>query len=183
MSLPTEGRPIATAVDLDITLRAPVAEDGPAVTALIANCPPLDPNSAYCNLLQCSHFADTAIAATAADGQLLGFISGYRIPARPDTLFVWQVAVSSAARGQGLGRRMLRGLIERLHGDGIRFVETTITADNDASWALFRGFARSVGADIAESTQFDRERHFNGQHASEQLLRIGPITGPLNAPT
>ncbi|MBD4807723.1 diaminobutyrate acetyltransferase, partial [Xanthomonas citri pv. citri] len=37
--------------------RTPAVTDGPSVTELIAQCLPLDPNSAYCNLLQCTHFA------------------------------------------------------------------------------------------------------------------------------
>src|SRR5690606_42164986 len=65
---------------------------------LVARCQPLDTNSVYCNLLQCSDFADTAIAAEDANGQLVGFISGYRPPSRPDTLFVWQVAVDASMR-------------------------------------------------------------------------------------
>ena len=34
-----------------------------AVTALIAACPPLDRNSRYFNLIQCTHFADNCIIA------------------------------------------------------------------------------------------------------------------------
>src|SRR5690606_27480359 len=44
-------------------LRRPIAADGPAITRLIAACPPLDSNAAYCNLLQCTHFADFCIVA------------------------------------------------------------------------------------------------------------------------
>jgi diaminobutyrate acetyltransferase len=84
-----------------LALREPGPDDGPAVFDLVARCPPLDPNSRYCNLLQCSHFAATSIIAPADVGghAALGFVSGYRIPARPDTLFIWQVAVDAAARG------------------------------------------------------------------------------------
>src|SRR3546814_3090873 len=39
-------------------LRMPRTEDGPAISRLVGDCPPLDVNSAYCNLLQCTHFAD-----------------------------------------------------------------------------------------------------------------------------
>src|SRR5690606_21532662 len=66
----------------EIVFRRPSELDGPQVTALIADCPPLDVNSAYCNLLQCSHFADTCVVAERA-GQIVGWISGYRPPSAP----------------------------------------------------------------------------------------------------
>ena len=73
---------------------------------MIAACPPLDTNSAYCNLLQCTDFADFCVAA-AQGGQLAGWVSGYRPPAAPGDFFIWQVAVAPAARGQGLASRMI----------------------------------------------------------------------------
>ena len=68
--------------------RKPVGTDGPAITALIAACPPLDPNSAYCNLLQCTDFADSCIVAT-RDGAVVGWVSGYRPPVARENFFVW----------------------------------------------------------------------------------------------
>ena len=102
-----------------VTLRKPNSTDGFALNNLVERCKPLDTNSVYCNLLQCHDFADTAIAAETADGDMVGFISGYRPPARQDTLFVWQVAVDSRMRGQGLALKMLLALIERVRADGV----------------------------------------------------------------
>ncbi|GAB3277852.1 diaminobutyrate acetyltransferase [Parahaliea aestuarii] len=160
----------------EITLRVPVREDGNAVHQLIGCCPPLDTNSMYCNLLQCAHFADTSVAAL-MDGELVGFISGYIIPGRDDTLFIWQVAVGEKARGQGLAGKMLAHIVERQHCADVRFMETTITEDNAASWALFSRFAERREAEMSRSVMFDRERHFGGEHASELLVRIGPFGG------
>lgn len=159
-----------------IQLRVPRAEDGAPLHRLVADCPPLDPNSLYCNLLQCSHFAGTSVAAE-RDGRLVGFISGYVPPVQPDTLFVWQVAVSGAARGAGLGKRMLRHLLERPQCGEVRFLETTITPDNEASWGLFRSLARDLNAAVESRVLFERERHFGGAHDDEMLLTIGPFAG------
>src|SRR3546814_15402672 len=97
----------------------PKAEDGAAISKLIAACPPLDRNSAYCNLLQCSHFADTCIVAE-RDGYIAGWISGYRPPSEPDRFFIWQVAVSETARGAGLAGRMIDMLLARPAAAGDR---------------------------------------------------------------
>ncbi len=158
--------PVRAAADQGIVLRRPDAEDGPAVSALIASCPPLDGNSAYCNLLQCSDFAETCVVAERA-GRMVGWISGYRPPSNPERLFVWQVAVSDAARGEGLGSRMLDELVARPAACDARELTTTITETNDASWALFEAFARRHGAALTRSPRFERAAHFAGAHDTE----------------
>jgi L-2,4-diaminobutyric acid acetyltransferase len=157
-----------------LVLRAPVKEDGMSVYQLIKNCPPLDVNSAYCNLLQCSHFSHTSVAAD-LDGELAGFVSGYRLPDDNSTLFIWQVAVGEAARGQGLASKMLDHILER-NGD-VKFIETTITETNKASWALFESLAKRLGVELDRTVMFDRDKHFEGEHDSEILARLGPING------
>ena len=99
------------------------------------------------------------------------------MPQRPDTLFVWQVAVHSQARGQGLGVRMLDELVLRLQPGGVTHMETTITRDNEASWAMFGRHASNFSAAMDDRVFFDREQHFQGSHDSEYLVRIGPY-GP-----
>lgn len=157
-----------------LLFRAPRPEDGAAVTALIERCPPLDTNSAYCNLLQCTHFAETCVVAE-RDGVVVGWISAYRPPSATDTLFVWQIAVDASARGMGLGGRMLDALIERPAALGATAIATTITADNAASWALFAGFASRHGAALKKAPLFDRERHFAGAHETEWQAMIAPL--------
>lgn len=159
---------------MDVRYRKPLSEDGHWVADLVKRCPPLDTNSTYCNLLQCTHFADTCVTAE-ANGELVGFISGYQLPAQPDTLFVWQVAVDAKARGMGLASQMLSQLLARANLSDVRFIETTITAGNQASWALFRRLAKQLEAPLTESVMFDRDTHFNGAHDSEMLVRVGPI--------
>ncbi|WP_367348927.1 diaminobutyrate acetyltransferase [Sphingobium yanoikuyae] len=157
-----------------MVLRKPVATDGPAISGLIAACPPLDPNSAYCNLLQCTDFADSCIVAERG-GAVVGWVSGYRPPAAPDNFFVWQVAVSSAARGQRLAGRMIEALLARPEQAGVTHLTTTITDDNRASWALFQGLARRWGVRIEKTARFEEQAHFAGAHATEWQARISPL--------
>lgn len=159
-----------------LVLREPAATDGPALHALVGECPPLDRNSRYCNLLQVTHFAGTAVVAEAPDGSLLGAVTGYVRPGAPDTLFVWQVAVAAQARGRRLAPRMLDALLRRPACRGVRWLETSITPGNEASWATFRAFARARGVAVAQRPWLLRDPHFAGRHDDEQLLRIGPLT-------
>lgn len=170
----SKNAPPGQGVTHTLVLRCPVAEDGPAVTALIAASAPLDPNSAYCNLLQCSDFADTCVVAE-RDGKVVGWISGYRPPSHPERIFVWQVAVDASARGEGLGSRMLDDLLARPAVHGATTLTTTITPDNPASWGLFTAFARRHGATLTRSPRFERDAHFAGAHETEWQASIAPL--------
>ena len=160
---------------IEVTLQSPTSSDGFELNRLIKKSPPLDPNSVYCNLLQCSHFYDTCICAK-SDKKLVGFVSGYRLPARRNTLFVWQVVVAEEARGAGLASRMLTALLNQPACEKVEYIETTITPDNAASQALFTKLAKLLSTEANVGPGFDRTEHFYGEHESEELWRIGPIT-------
>lgn len=152
-------------------LRKPTAKDGAEIWKLVARSAPLDENSMYCNLLQADHFRDTCVLAE-LDGRAVGWVSGYVMPNDPGTLFVWQVAVADEARGMGLGLLMLEHLRGRLAGEGVTRLQTTITADNEASWALFRKFARLHGTNLGVQAYYTQALHFNERHRTEHLVTI-----------
>ena len=157
-----------------IYLREPTLEDGMAVYRLIENCPPLDTNSSYCNLLQCEHFASTSVAAEMND-EIVGFISGYLLPKHPNTLFIWQVAVNEQARGRGLASQMLLHILNRPFCQDVHYIETTITEDNKPSWHLFKALSKSLETQLQHAPWMDKQTHFDSQHDSENLVRIGPF--------
>ncbi len=157
-----------------LSIVTPTPEHGVAVHDLVAACPPLDRNSLYANLLQCSHFASTCALAL-QDDEVVGWVSGHIPPARPGTWFLWQVAIAPTMRGQGLAQRLITYILAQPACAGVCFLETTITPDNEASWQLFRGVARRLGASMTHETGFDRDLHFAGRHDTEMLVRIGPF--------
>lgn len=154
-----------------ITLRKPESEDGAAIWALVKACKPLDQNSMYCNLIQADQFRDTCVLAE-MEGEVVGWISGHIRPDDAQILFVWQVAVSEKARGRGLARRMLKEIVSRKSCAGVRRMQTTITRDNDASWALFESFADTADAEIGHEAHFTRHDHFDGQAPTEYMVTI-----------
>jgi L-2,4-diaminobutyric acid acetyltransferase len=155
----------------EVQFRKPDAEDGARIWELVAACKPLDENSMYCNLIQCDHFRDTCILAE-LDGVLVGWISGYVLPGDQNTLFVWQVAVSPKARGLGLAKRMLEQLLARDECHDVTRMQTTITKDNDASWALFRSFAEAQDGELEHEAHFEKETHFQGEQDTEHMVTI-----------
>lgn len=153
------------------SLRKPVAEDGADIWRLVRACKPLDENSMYCNLIQCDHFRDTCIVAEMG-GEIVGWVSGHILPDDPETLFVWQVAVSEKARGTGLGTLMLRGLLSRDVCKGVTRLQTTITRDNGASWALFRKVSDLTDGALSSAPHFTRSQHFDDLHDTEYMVTI-----------
>lgn len=160
-----------------LSFRRPAAADGALVHQLIARCPPLERNSLYCNLLQCTHFADTCVLASQGAGPV-GFLSAYLIPKLPEKLFVWQIAVAAEARNRGIGGRMIMEALGRPACAGVRYLKTTITEANEQSWSLFEALARKLGAPLERQLLFDRERHLAGSAESEILATIGPFGPP-----
>ncbi|MBK7949559.1 MAG: diaminobutyrate acetyltransferase [Deltaproteobacteria bacterium] len=158
-------------------IRPPTVRDGVAVHDLIRACPPLDINSLYCNLLHCTHFASTcAIAIDAADGEsVLGWLSAYRPPAEPETLFVWQVAVAFAARRTGLAHDILDDILAREACRGVVRVGASVTATNVASLGFFESFARRRGTHVEIAPWLDESEAFQSRHDSEWSIRIEDI--------
>lgn len=156
-------------------LRPPCPGDGNELHRLVSACPPLDLNSLYAYLLLSHHFSATSVVAEDSHGSIVGYISGYRKPEDPTVLFIWQVAVHPDARGQSLASRMLDNLLDRQSAGSVRFIETSITPSNRASWKLFRSAARRWIAPCAESPLFSEEEFGSQNHEREDLLRIGPF--------
>lgn len=158
-----------------IQLRRPTAQDGARVWELVRDSGALDLNSTYLYLLLCSTFSDTTLVAEGEDG-LLGFVAAFIPPRQPDTVFVWQVGVSDAARGQGLGRRLLDELVTAPACANVRAMEATVSPSNKASDALFRSFARARSAAVEVSPgYFDAAAFGDAQHEPEDLYRIAPL--------
>jgi L-2,4-diaminobutyric acid acetyltransferase len=148
----------------------PSTEDGAAIWRIARDSGKLDLNSSYAYLLWCHDFADTSAVARVGD-DVVGFVIGYRRPAAPDTVVVWQIAVSAGQRGKGTAAALLDALVRRT---GAKQVETTVTPDNDASNALFRSAADRWGAQMRVAGEF-AAREFPDDHETEVLYRIGPI--------
>lgn len=161
-----------SATNDEIHIRKPLASDGYEIHQLISKSPPLDLNSVYSYYLLSDHFSDSCVVAE-LNGKLVGFLSAYRIPQRPQTLFIWQVVVDQALRGKRVAWRMLESLLQRYQQDEVQQVEATVNPDNAASRGLFEHLAAAHGSSLQEepflaSTAFGPE----GDHESEILLRI-----------
>lgn len=162
-----------THADPEVSFRRARPEDGADMWRLISEMGGLERNSAYFYVLFCTDFADSCVVAE-VDGALAGFVVGYRPPARPDSIFVWQVGVAPWMRRQGLAGRLLEALLDQQQPPA-RWLEATVTPDNQASRSLFRALARNHRTDCQERVFMDASL-FPVSHEAEDLFRIGPLT-------
>lgn len=145
-------------------------EDGQHMWRLAKDSAVLDLNSSYSYILWCRDFSATSTIARIG-GEPAGFVTGYTRPDRPNTLMIWQVAVSSDFRGHGLAKTMLNELADRTNS--LR-LETTITDDNDASNRLFQSFAEQRDANCERSALITPDLYPDG-HDTEYLYEIAPL--------
>lgn len=162
----------ATSNQDELIFQQPTKYDGKEMWAL-AKRTSLDLNSAYKYLMMAEYFSKTCVVAK-ENGELVGFITGFIEPDKPDTVFVWQVGVDSSQRGKGVASRMLDALLSSSGCEQVKYLEATITDDNQASQKLFKGLARkrNTSCDVFETFPEDA---FPEGHDAEFTYRIGPF--------
>lgn len=153
-------------------IRQPTPNDGLAVYQLVKNSPPLDLNSPYFYLIQTSHFASSCAVAE-VNGKIVGWVSGHLLPENPSVYFLWQVAISKEARGQGLALQLIQQILNRPCHAKVTHLETSITPSNTASWALFTSLAKKLNTQLNKSLLFSAAQL--GGTEDEELARIGPF--------
>lgn len=160
--------------DAGISFRAATLADAREMWQLVRDSGVLDENSRYCYLLLCRDFGQTCVVACRG-ATIVGFVTAYRPPTHPETVFVWQIGVAEAARGQGLAKRLLRTLVSLPACIDVRFLEATVTPSNTASRRLFQSFAKSLDVPCVVAEGFTADAFGGGDHEAEDLFRIGPF--------
>lgn len=157
-----------------IQFRKPREDDGSNIWELVKSTGVLDLNSAYSYIILCKYFSGTCVVAE-CENKIIGFLSAFQPPGRPDAIFVWQVAVAESQRGKGLGSALLKELLKRKECAGVRYLETTVTPSNIPSQSLFRKLARDLGTRCEVEECFPSDLFPAGNHEAELMYRIGPI--------
>jgi ribosomal protein S18 acetylase RimI-like enzyme len=97
------------------------------------------------------------LAAAIADGELIGFASGvhYVHPDKPPELWINEVGVSPAHQGRGVGKAVVRALLE--HGCTLGCREAWVLTDgtNDAAMRLYASAGGRVAPGETVMFEFD----------------------------
>jgi L-2,4-diaminobutyric acid acetyltransferase len=146
--------------------------DAAGILDLVNESGVLESNSCYAYFLMCRDFTETCVVAESA-GEIVGFVIGYRPPARQHSLFVWQIGVSRKVRRRRLAHRMLAELLSRPANGSVRFLEATVAPSNLASRKMFESFAVENGLLFEERQTFNPEDFGDHEHEPESLIRLG----------
>ncbi len=157
-----------------VVFRQPALSDAARILKLVEDSRVLEPNSCYLYLLLCHDFSQTCLVAE-RDTELVGFVTAYCPPQRPEAVFVWQIGVAASARRQGLGKQLLRQLLASPGCRDVEFLEATVTASNVASRRLFESLAGELNTACTWTDGFSRVHFLDPHHEDEPLIRIGPL--------
>lgn len=147
--------------------------DGASLWRLVQSTGALEPNTPYAYLLLASDFGRTCLVAE-QDGHVVGAVIGYHPPGQARTAFVWQIGLTHALRGRGLGLELLQRWIALPANQDCVWVTATVAEDNAASQALFTRFAAVHDAPCEVLPHFTADL-FPMEHPPEPLYRIGPL--------
>lgn len=157
----------------EFAIENPFAADAAAMWRIARDSRSLDLNSSYAYLLWCTHFRSTSVVAKLG-AEAIGFVTGYVPPEHPDTIMIWQIAVSDEYRGRGVALAMLNAVINRGGPGGYRWLKTTIGPSNEASVALFTALADQRLSIISRTSMFSTA-DFPDSHEPEDLYTVGPL--------
>lgn len=155
-----------------IIFREPSISDADSIWNLVKNNKPLDENSKYLYVLLCHQFSKTCVVAESGS-DIIGFLSGFISPKNPDTLFVWQAAVSDSFRNKGIAKELVFKALSQTDPD-VRFVEATVTPSNKASLKFLQNIATQLDGDFKKTPMFST-KVLGDDHEPEDLIRIGPV--------
>lgn len=156
-----------------LTFSKPSVEDGASMWELVKNST-LDLNSAYKYIMMCEFFAETCVVAK-ENNKLVGFVTAFIPPEKPDVVFVWQVGVDASQRGKGLASKILHELLERDACKNVNYLEATVTPSNQASQALFKRISRDHDTHCEVQECFSKDLFPGDDHEAELTFRVGPL--------
>ncbi len=158
----------------ELEMRSPRRADAASIHRLVRESESLEANSLYAYLLICRDFSQTSLVACDREG-LLGFVAGYRLPEKPEAVFVWQIGVARRARRRGVAKKMLARLCEAERARGTRYLEATVAPSNAPSRGLFQSLAESLSTPLQILPGFTIDEFGDEPHEAEELIRIGPL--------
>ncbi|AQU81280.1 MULTISPECIES: diaminobutyrate acetyltransferase [unclassified Halomonas] len=151
----------------------PSISDATSIYHIAQKTPQLDSYPEYFYLLWCRDFKNTSLVAKKREN-IAGFIIGYLRPDDPQTLLLWQQAMSKETINKGIGIKLLYNLTKQCSLKGTRFIEATIDPSNKGAEKTLKGISKLFNTKISKKDIFD-ENLFSTNHHKEVLVRIGPL--------
>ncbi len=134
---------------MSATIRPAIADDVPALLALVRDAGTLDLHTPY-TYWTLTHAGLVLVAEE--QGHLVGVLTALRA-LEPDCLFLWQVGLLAHLRGTGLAQRLLDAFLTQAQALGTATVTLTIATDNTPSRAMMERFCARHGLSMMAGGQ------------------------------
>jgi L-2,4-diaminobutyric acid acetyltransferase len=152
-------------------IRQAARGDATTIWRFVETSGQLDRNSYYCYVVLTELFPTTCLIAQDQAARPVGFVTAVPTRERPGELFIWQLYVEPAARGQGLGRTLLWAAVTAA---GASVVRATVIPGNQAASNVFAALARQMGLPIT-TVPYLSPADFPAEeaHPAEDMVIIG----------
>jgi diaminobutyrate acetyltransferase len=122
---------------MKVRIRKACEEDFLAVYRFVSSCPPLEKYFEHFYKIMLRYFRNTCFIAEEGD-VIIGFLMGFISPVHENTYFLWQVGVSPATQGKGVGKLLLKAMDSCVKKMGGKRIEVTVDPENEPSLRLFK---------------------------------------------
>ena len=173
---------------MKIDIRKAREEDFLAVYRFVSSCPPLEKYFEHFYKIMLRYFQNTCFIAEEG-GEIVGFLMGFVSPVHESTYFLWQVGVSPATRGKGVGKLLLKAAENHLKEMDIRKIEVTVDPENEPSLRLFKSsgymnISRQEGETVHVLENLAVKDYYSpGRHFVLFEKRIPNQSSPIGVPS
>lgn len=121
---------------MNLALRKVSEKDFLEAYNFVSQCKPLENYAAHFYKIMLRYFRNTCFVAE-HDNKIVGFVMGFISQMHEKTYFLWQIGVSPAMQGKGVGCTLLEYVETELRKIGCNRIELTIDPENIPSTKLF----------------------------------------------
>jgi L-2,4-diaminobutyric acid acetyltransferase len=122
--------------------------DAEILQAFVSKCPPLDPHTLFTYWVLARYQPTYGFVAQDFNGEVIGLLTAIASSNDHETVYVWQIGVAPAVRGNGLAQDLLHELNMAALQNRRRLLEVSIDSHNQESHCLFHAFARAQSATL-----------------------------------
>lgn len=143
------------------------------VLNLVKSCEPLDLHTPYTYWVLCHYFGDYSFIIRDETDIPVGLITSLLI--NNEIIFIWQIGIIKEYRRKGIGKKLIRKVINKAKENEIKKIQFTIDFSNNASLSTFRSIAKEQKAEMKKIGESNIE--LNKKVSNEDIYEIKlPLT-------
>jgi L-2,4-diaminobutyric acid acetyltransferase len=158
--------------------------DADILQTFVSKCPPLDPHTLFTYWVLARYQPTYGFAAQDLNGEVIGLLTAIASSNNDETVYVWQIGVAPAVRGNGLAQDLLHELNMAALQNRRRLLEVSIDSHNQESYRLFHAFARAQSAalEVVDVLELHDEHYSLTDSEFLYQIRLSGTAAPRQQP-